>query len=52
MNFKKIHKQVNEFALKLPLTLCQVQPKILSLNEVCLFPTSNKSVRKYIGKCK
>ena len=37
MNFKKVHKQVNEFALKLPLTLCQVKPENISLKEVASF---------------
>ena len=37
MNFKKVHKQVNEFALKLPLTLCQVKPENISLKEVDCF---------------
>ena len=37
MNFKKVHKQVNELALKLLLTLCQVKPEIISLKEVACF---------------
>ena len=37
MNFKKVHKQVNEFALKLPLSLCQVKPENISLKEVSCF---------------
>ena len=37
INFKKVHKQVNEFALKLLLTLCQVKPENISLKEVACF---------------
>ena len=44
MNFKKVHKQVNEYALKLPLTLCQVKPENISLKEVaCIQQVLSKS---------
>ena len=37
MNVNKVHKQLNEFALKLPLSLCQVNYETLSPNEVIGF---------------